>query len=132
MHPHYIRLFLFFYISRCFYRLLQEGAYRANSEKHLLRRKWEQKDLLFPVIITGTGVSLILINAIPAYMSIDTNSITLLVVGPAIYYLCIFVLPEQLVLLYCKFRFESFNFDKEGNLHPTDVLIEDDEDEIQR
>ncbi|WP_280528738.1 hypothetical protein [Virgibacillus pantothenticus] len=30
----------------------------------------------------------------------------------------LFVLPEQLVILYCKYRFESFNFDKDGNLKP--------------
>lgn len=29
----------------------------------------------------------------------------------------IFVLPEQLVLLYCKFRFESFNYNEDGNLN---------------
>ena len=91
----------------------------------------------FAIFIGHVTISVLLIICslifvIPAYMSIDTNSIVLLLVGPVIYYFCIFVLPEQLVLLYCKFRFESFNFDKDGNLHLTDVLIEDDENEIQR
>ncbi|WP_232231248.1 MULTISPECIES: hypothetical protein [unclassified Virgibacillus] len=35
-----------------------------------------------------------------------------------IFYTMLFVLPEQLVILYCKYRFESFNFDKDGNLKP--------------
>ena len=35
-----------------------------------------------------------------------------------LYFMMMFVLPEQLVILYCKFRFKSFNFDPDGNLYP--------------
>ncbi|SIS60365.1 hypothetical protein SAMN05421787_101689 [Virgibacillus pantothenticus] len=48
----------------------------------------------------------------------DLNLIIIVVVGIGVFYTMLFVLPEQLVILYCKYRFESFNFDKDGNLKP--------------
>jgi len=101
-----------------FWYLLQKGEYRRGSRKDFLRMKMEGKQLIGPVIVAGTGLSLILQNVKISFMSMDANILTILVSGPLVYYLCIFILPEQLVLLYCKFRFKSFNYDSEGNLIP--------------
>lgn len=52
-------------------------------------------------------------------MFIFEGNVIMLVIGsPLLFFTMLFILPEQLVILYCKYRFESFNFDKDGQLIP--------------
>src|SRR5699024_5801887 len=109
-------IFVFIATSIRFYYLLKNGEYRADSSKDLLRSKFEKKQLLVPAIIVGTSFVLIIQSVGKNIMTFDANIMTLLTIGPVLYFTMLFILPEQLILLYCKARFDSFNFDKEGNL----------------
>ena len=83
-------LLTFIATSLRFYILLRKGHYRRGSKKDELRRKLETNSYLPMVII----------------------------IGPLLFFTMLFVLPEQLVILYCKFRFDSFNYNKKGKLKP--------------
>jgi len=39
-----------------------------------------------------------------------------IVIGIGLFWVMLFVLPEQLVILYCKIRFQRFNFNERGFL----------------
>lgn len=105
-------------IATCirFYRLLHQGAYRAGSDKDMWRIKFEKKQLFIPAVIAGTSISLILVSLNRRVMYIEFDDVYLLMLGPILFFTMLFVLPEQLMLLYCKFRFQSFNYDRNGNL----------------
>jgi len=103
-----------------FYILLKNGAYRKGSKKDKLRTKYEKgtKSIL-PVVITGgMGVVFIMQYLMRNFdlMNIDTIFMTTLIF--VIFWTMLFVLPEQLVILYCKFRFDSFNFEQTGRIKP--------------
>lgn len=98
------------------YRLLHQGAYRAGSGKDMWRTKFEKKQLFIPALILGTSLSLILVSLNKRVMYIEFDDVYLLLLGPILFFVMLFVLPEQLMLLYCKFRFKSFNYDRDGNL----------------
>lgn len=101
-----------------FLRLLKNGEYREGSERDAIRGKWEAKSLLVPAVIVGTSLSLILQSVFKSMGSFDGNIMMIIVVGLLVFYTILFVLPEQMMLVYCKRRFKSFNFDKDGNVLP--------------
>jgi|SRR5690625_51261 len=101
-----------------FYKLLSKGEYRLGSKKAQLRTRFEAKSLVPFAIIAGTGISLLLQYIFKNMISFDGNTMMLILLGPLLFYTMLFVLPEQLVILYCKTRFDSFNFDNDGNLNP--------------
>ena len=101
-----------------FYKLLSKGEYRLGSKKAQLRTRFEAKSLIPFAVISGTGISLLLQYIFKNMIIIDGNVMMLILLGPLVFYTMLFVLPEQLVILYCKSRFDSFNFDQEGNLKP--------------
>lgn len=101
-----------------FYKLLSKGEYRLGSKKAQLRTRFEAKSLVPFAIIAGTGISLLLQYIFKNMISFDGNIMMLILLGPLVFYTMLFVLPEQLVILYCKTRFDSFNFDNDGNLNP--------------
>lgn len=47
----------------------------------------------------------------------DINVMVASVLGIGLFFVILFVLPEQLVILYCKYRFKSLNFDERGYLN---------------
>ncbi len=101
-----------------FYKLLRKGEYRLGSKKAQLRTRFEAKSLVSFAIIAGTGISISLQYIFKNMISSDGNVIMVILLGPLVFYTMLFVLPEQLVILYCKTRFDSFNFDNDGNLNP--------------
>lgn len=101
-----------------FSSLLNKGEYRLESKRARLRTRFEAKSLVPFAIIVGTGISLLLQYIFKNIISFDGNIMMLILLGPLVFYTMLFVLPEQLVILYCKSRFDSFNFDQEGNLKP--------------
>ncbi|MEI3613003.1 hypothetical protein [Pseudogracilibacillus sp. SO30301A] len=101
-----------------FYFLLKKGEYRSGSKRALLRGKIELKSLVPIAILASTGLTLFMQYTFKNIVSFDGNTIFLIILGPILFYIMLFVLPEQLVILYCKTRFDSFNFDKDGNLKP--------------
>ncbi|WP_240628679.1 ABC transporter ATPase [Bacillus salacetis] len=110
---------LFLAVFVRFYVLLQKGQYREGSAKGELREKFEATSYIPIAIIGGTGVVLIVNSLLRNGVmggSLESNIFTVLPL--LIFYTMIFVLPEQLVILYCKFRFKSFNFNWSGHLYP--------------
>ena len=70
------------------------------------------------VIIGSTGLVYILQYLVRTLGLDDFNVMTVIVIGALLFFTMLFVLPEQLVMLYCKFRFDSFNYSKKGKLKP--------------
>lgn len=101
-----------------FYILLRKGAYRIGSQKEKTRGRFETKSYLPAVIIGSTGMVLIIRYIVNTFHLVDIEALGMTVISILIFYTMLFVLPEQLVIQYCKSRFDSFNFDKEGNLYP--------------
>ncbi|WP_255551641.1 hypothetical protein, partial [Sporosarcina sp. E16_8] len=100
--------------------LLRKGKYRKGSKRDELRAKFETKTYIPAVIIGSTALLFIIQFAVRTYNLADIEDVMLLLICFTIFYTMIFVLPEQLVILYCKFRFKSFNFNKRGYLDSED------------
>ncbi|SEO94624.1 hypothetical protein SAMN04488134_12011 [Amphibacillus marinus] len=98
--------------------LLKKGHYRKGSTKSQLRQKFETKSLL--PFATAVGVPMVLIM-VPLLRLVQPGNIeelffTCLFIF--VFYTMLFILPEQIVILYCKCRFDSFNFESTGRLKP--------------
>lgn len=100
-----------------FYILLRKGAYREGSSKDKLRNKFEKSSYLPVVIVASTGLVLLLQYAIRTIPTDSIEDFTLIYLPLIISYMMVFVLPEQLVLIYCKLRFKAFNFNSRGYLY---------------
>lgn len=99
-----------------FFVLLKKGHYRKGTRADELRGKFETTSYIPIAIIGGIGL-VFLVQYVMKMGSSDLFDTLMFVFLPlAIFYAMIFVLPEQLVMLYCKFRFKSFNFDERGYL----------------
>lgn len=115
-----VGMFVFLVTCIRFYYLLKNGAYRIGSKKEKWRTKYEKgtKSIL-PIVITGGMGAVLIIQYLMRnfdLMNIDTIFMTALVFG--IFWTMLFVLPEQLIILYCKFRFDCFNFEQTGSIKP--------------
>ncbi|WP_449354455.1 hypothetical protein ACUL41_15355 [Virgibacillus natechei] len=101
-----------------FYILLQKGDYRKGSKKDKLRGRFETKSYLPMAIIGGVGVVYIIQYMARNFYFFPLDFMLIAIICLVIFYAMLFVLPEQLVILYCKYRFDSFNFNENGNLKP--------------
>ena len=113
----FIGLLVFLLTFVRFYTLLRKGQYRKGSSKELLRIKFEKKSLLPTAIIVGIGLVLVLQYIIRNSAINDFNMYGVILIGITLFYVMLFILPEQLVILYCKMRFKSFNFNESGYLN---------------
>ena len=111
-------LLIFIVTSIRFYLLLRKGHYRKGSKKDELRGRFETKSYLPVAIIGSTGLVFIIQFIVRIYGLADLEEAFIIVILMLIFFTMIFVLPEQLVILYCKFRFDSFNYSKKGKLKP--------------
>lgn len=112
-----IGMLVFIATSFRFYKLLKKGQYRKGSEKGALREKFEAKSLAPMAIIAGLGLVFVIQYMARNSAINDVNIMIVIVIGIALFFVMLFVLPEQLVILYCKYRFKSFNFDERGYLN---------------
>ncbi|MFD1067901.1 hypothetical protein [Oceanobacillus locisalsi] len=108
------------FISTCirFYILLRKGSYRTGTKKDRLRGKFEKKSYLPMVIIGSIGLVFILQYLVRTFGLEGIDTIVMMTLFISLFYAMLFVLPEQLVILYCKYRFDSFNFKEDGTLKP--------------
>lgn len=111
-------IIIFLLTSIRFNRLLVKGAYREGSRKGEIRSRFETKSYLPAAIIGGVAIVYIIQYFARTTHTFDVNSLILIIIGPILFYAMLFVLPEQLVILYCKYRFDSFNYNKNGELNP--------------
>lgn len=103
-----------------FYILLKKGHYRSGSKKDKLRFKAESgvRSYLPIIIIVSVGFLFIIQYLVRVFGLAEMQTIFMMMISILLFYTMLFVLPEQLVLLYCKCRFDSFNYSKNGNLYP--------------
>lgn len=100
----FIRLFI----------LLRKGYYREGSGKDELREKFETKSSI-PIAIIGSTILLFIIQYVVRKANLyDFHGVVVILILFTIFYTLILFLPQQLLILYCKFRFKSFNFDRKG------------------
>ncbi|MED4906170.1 hypothetical protein [Parageobacillus thermoglucosidasius] len=117
-----IGLLIFIVTSIRFYILLIKGQYRKGSKKAEQRENMEYllKSYL-PVIIAGSIGVLFIVPFLIRNINVDLltqgfEPLLVIILGPILFFTMMFVLPEQLILLYCKYRFEGFNFYMSGHL----------------
>lgn len=103
-----------------FYRLLKRGKYKKETKRDEIRSKIESKvkSHLSMIIVASIGLLLVLQYLVTVFGRNNTEHIMIVLLGISLFYAMLFILPEQLVILYCKYRFDSFNFNKKGNLKP--------------
>ncbi|BDH60326.1 hypothetical protein MTP04_04560 [Lysinibacillus sp. PLM2] len=97
--------------------LLKKGHYRKGTRADELRGKFETMSYIPMAIIGGIGLVFLIQFVMKMGSSNFFDTLMFVFLPIAIFYTMIFVLPEQLVMLYCKFRFKSFNFDERGYLY---------------
>lgn len=107
------------FLATCirFYILLENGHYRKGSKKGEMRGRFETTSYIPSSIIVGLGIVFIIQYIVRNSAIDDLNMITLIVGGILVFFVMLFILPEQLVILYCKFRFRSFNFNERGYIN---------------
>ncbi len=115
-----IGVLIFMATSIRFYILLMKGQYRAGSKKEAMREKFEMKSYLPAVIIGSTGLVFVIQYVVRTFSWWDLEMMFVAIMFIGVFFTMLFVLPEQLVILYCKFRFKSFNFDRNGYLKSED------------
>ncbi|WP_416151672.1 hypothetical protein ACM26V_12145 [Salipaludibacillus sp. HK11] len=98
--------------------LLKKGEYKKGSKKDKLRNKFETSSYIPLVIIVGIGVSFIIQFLIRNFNTGSYDLIFIITLAVGLFWTMLFVLPEQLVLQYCKSRFDSFNYEQNGELKP--------------
>ena len=113
-----ILIFIASYIR--FYILLNKADYRMDSKKDKLRSKLEIniKSILPIVIIGSIAIVYVLQFMVRNAYSIRFDDILIVLIGIGVFYTMLFILPEQLVILYCKYGFDSFNYSGNGKLNP--------------
>ncbi|OIK13883.1 hypothetical protein [Bacillus sp. MUM 13] len=121
-----IGLLLFILTFIRFIFLLNKGKYRKGGKKDQLRGTFETDSYLPFVIAGGVGLVFVMQYVIRSTGIEDFGDFFFAMLLFAAFYTMIFVLPEQLVILYCKFRFKSFTFNERGYL-----LDEDDRKRIK-
>ena len=99
-----------------FYILLKKGSYREGSKKEATRQKFETKSNLPMAIIASIGLVFVIQYVVRMFSWTDMEIMLVAIMFIGVFFTMLFVLPEQLVILYCKLRFKSFNFDKKGYL----------------
>ena len=78
--------------------------------------RFEVKSYIPATAVAGLGLVFV-IQYITRISTInDLNMMIFIVIGIGLFFVMLFVLPEQLVILYCKIRFQSFNFNVRGYL----------------
>lgn len=100
-----------------FYILLKNGHYRRGSKKGEMRGRFEKTSYLPSSIIVGLGIVFIIQYIVRNSAINDLNMIILIVGGILVFFVMLFILPEQLVILYCKFRYKNFNFKERGYIN---------------
>jgi len=113
---------LLIFVVTCirFYVLLRQGQYRKGSKRDRLRSKLEVdiKSHLPMIIIGSVGLLFIIQYLVRVFGLAEIETILMMILFILLFYTMLFILPEQLVILYCKRRFDSFNYNKNGELNP--------------
>lgn len=72
--------------------------------------------------MASTGFVLIMQYAIRKIQFVSLEDAILTYLPLLICYVSVFVLPEQIVITYCKIRFKAFNYNSRGYLHDIEKI----------
>ena len=115
---------LVIFIATCvrFFILLKKGHYRKGSKKDQIRGQLEKNtnSLIFPAVVFGLMIVFIVGYIVRIVPEMNVDSILIITIGIGLFFVMLFVLPEQLVILYCKYRYKSFNFNERGYLYSSE------------
>ena len=102
-----------------FFILLKKGHYRKGSERDQVRGQLEKNTtlLIFPASLFGLMIVFIVGYIVRIMPEFNVDSILIIAIGIGLFFVMLFVLPEQLVILYCKYKYKSFNFNERGYLY---------------
>ncbi|NME04991.1 hypothetical protein [Psychrobacillus sp. BL-248-WT-3] len=103
-----------------FYILLKKGHYRKGSKKDEQRSKLESMSFLPGAIVGGIGLVFVIQYISKNSNYDDSNTIAIIIGGILAFFVMMFILPEQLVILYCKYKYKSFNFNERGYLYSSE------------
>ncbi|WP_062050951.1 hypothetical protein [Bacillus sp. JCM 19034] len=115
-----------------FYVLLMKGKYRKGSSRDKLRGKFEGKINMTSIGAGSIGVAVSVQYLMRNFDFMGYGDLFIVAIGLLLFYTMIFILPEQLVILYCKYRFKSFNFRPNGQYLTLMPLQETEEDEKKK
>ena len=110
-------LFVFMSAFIRFWLLIRKGAYRRGSGKDILRSRFETKSYVAVAIVGGISLFFTAQYLFRNLGMPNLDMAIMLTLMMLIVYVMLFILPEQLMILYCKFRFRSFNYKKNGELY---------------
>ncbi|MBS2967607.1 ABC transporter ATPase [Metabacillus sp. KIGAM252] len=97
--------------------LINRGHYKTGSSSDIRREKIEKR-LHLPTIIVGSTALVFIIQHVVRVLGLASiETIAMVAIFISISYTIIYVLPEQLIILYCKYRFKSFNYNERGYLY---------------
>lgn len=90
--------------------LLNKGAYRKGTAKHVQRTEHEGSSYMKIIGVATIGLVVVLEMIISPF-GFGGHQRIVIILSFLVVHIMSFVLPVQLVILYCKYRFKSFNFD---------------------
>lgn len=90
--------------------LLNEGAYRKGTAKYVQRTEHEGSSYMTIIGVATIGLVVVLEMMISPF-GFGGHQRVVIILSFLVVHIMSFVLPVQLVILYCKYRFKSFNFD---------------------
>lgn len=90
----------------------------GNDYEETVQRDKEFTGKMPGLIFGGAGLLLIIGTSIPYFETADGEAIYISALFIACYFFGIHVITMNLFTIYCKERFRSFNFTKEGHLFP--------------
>ncbi len=103
-------------------RSLQRGDFRKDSKKYdhkkVLERERSTLSKLPEFIIVAIGLVFILRFLVEGLLSGDIENMIFVILFLAVFFMGIYLFAYSVISIYCKKRFTSFNFDKDGNLQP--------------
>ncbi|MET3575080.1 hypothetical protein ACFFIY_04510 [Bhargavaea ullalensis] len=102
-------LLVFFLVLLRLILKIRRGDYREGGRQDMWRETFEYKSYVPAATAAGLGIFFILQYVIRQNGWTDLGSLGFLVIGFGLFYAMMFVLPEQLVIFYCKFRFSEFH-----------------------
>ena len=113
-----VALLLFIIIMVRYYISLKKGHYRKGSKKEEQRNELANMSFVPKVVLIGGAVFILITKWISHNSNYyDSSTPGILVLGMIVFYAMIAVLPEQLIILYCKCKYKSFNFSERGYLY---------------
>lgn len=103
-------------------RSLANGDFRRESKKYNYEKVLERERSTFSklpeFIIAATGFVFILEFLLEGFLSGDIENMIFVILFFALFFMGMYLFAYSMISIYCKKRFSSFNFDKEGNLQP--------------